>query len=427
MLTEGVDIPDARTAFLARPTTSRVLMRQMMGRVLRGERAGGEATSHIVYFRDQWLNFDEVLEPGEIVGVGGRVATTPSSGPEYRLPPILDSSGHEIAEDVLAQIRRMYSTRLAALPLAPVTTTTVLAGYYAVDDLNVPVMEHQRDAYQAVVRRALGGKSFTGAPALSMFNSDPPPYPTERAVRAVVNYVRTYDSAPAFVPVKAYVSSVTIARALREAPPMDDSARADWLRDKFESTLARLAYESFEHFEEAVDRDLHEIRGLVHGPRLNPERLEPRRPRKTLPRLIRSTSRPLPTVRSIAAAMQDHLAGEAALARLDLRNLPELGWTARMGSRNWPAAWAYWAMKNTGRLKGQGVIRVHRALRTPRSQVSDEALEFLVFHEMLHHLLPGQGHNPEFRRLERLWPGADDIDVELDTLHERYRLPTPPE
>jgi predicted metal-dependent hydrolase len=84
-------------------------------------------------------------------------------------------------------------------------------------------------------------------------------------------------------------------------------------------------------------------------------------------------------------------------------------------------------MKNTGRLKGQGVIRVHRALRTPRSQVSDEALEFLVFHEMLHHLLPGQGHNPEFRRLERLWPGADDIDVELDPLHERYRHPTPPE
>jgi len=96
MLTEGVDVPDARTAFLARPTTSRILMRQMIGRVLRGERAGGEATGHIVYFRDQWTNFDEVLEPGELPGFGGSVATPPRSGPEHRLPPVLDISASRL-------------------------------------------------------------------------------------------------------------------------------------------------------------------------------------------------------------------------------------------------------------------------------------------------------------------------------------------
>ncbi|GAA1243454.1 DEAD/DEAH box helicase family protein [Oryzihumus leptocrescens] len=36
MLLEGVDVPDARTAFLARPTSSRIVLRQMIGRVLRG-------------------------------------------------------------------------------------------------------------------------------------------------------------------------------------------------------------------------------------------------------------------------------------------------------------------------------------------------------------------------------------------------------
>ncbi len=81
-------------------------------------------------------------------------------------------------------------------------------------------------------------------------------------------------------------------------------------------------------------------------------------------------------------------------------------------------------MKTTGQLKGRGVIRVHRALRAARTQVSDAVLDFLVFHEMLHHLLPGQGHSAEFRRLERLWPAADLLDLDLDTLHERYRLPT---
>lgn len=300
----------------------------------------------------------------------------------------------------------------------------MLVGYYALDDLNVPVMEHQRDTYEALIEKALAGSPFTGAPALSMFDSDPPPYPTERAVRAVLGHVRTYEAAPTFVPIQAQVSSLSIARKLRDAPAMDDDARETWLRQEFESSLARLTYESFEHFEEAVDRDLRELRRSRRGRRLNPEKLEPRRPSASLPKLIRSATRSLPSVRSIGSAMQDHLAGEAVLERLDLNDPPELGWTARVGSKDWPAAWAYWTMKNTGQLKGRGVIRVHRALRAPRSQVSDEVLAYLIFHELLHHLLPGQGHNAEFRRMERLWPDADALDVMLDTLHERYRLST---
>jgi superfamily II DNA or RNA helicase len=426
MLTEGVDVPDARTAFLARPTTSRILMRQMIGRVLRGEGAGGEATANIVYFRDHWRNFDDVIEPSELPGFGGRVGKIPESGVE-RLPPVLDASGAEIDEDVLAQIRRMYSTRLAGLPLGPATTATVLVGYYALDDLHVPVMEHQQDTYDALIKKAIAGKSFTGAPALSMFNTDPPPYPTQRAVRAVVNHVKTHQSAPVFVPIKAQVSSLAVARRLRDEPAMTDAVRDEWLRTQFESSLARLTYESFEHFEEAVDCELRELRRSQHGRRLNPERLEPRHPRKTLPKLIQSTSRALPTPSSVANAMNQHLAGEAVLEHLDLSDLPEVGWTARVGSKNWPSAWAYWTMKTTGQLKGHGVIRVHRALRAPRTQVSDAVLEFLVFHEMLHHLLPGQGHSAEFRRLERRWPAADNLDLALDTLHEHYRLPTPGE
>lgn len=424
MLTEGVDIPDARTAFLARPTTSRILMRQMIGRVLRGERAGGENTAHIVYFRDQWTNFDEVIEPGELPGFGGSVATTPGSGPEHQMPPVLDASGIEIGEDVLAQIRRMYSTRMAALPLDPMMTAAELVGYYALHDLNVPVMEHQRDTYQAMIKKALANNRFTGAPALSMFDTDPPPYPTARAVHAVLGHVRTYETVPTFVSIKAQVSSFSIARKLRDAPAMDEDARESWLGKEFESSLARLAYESFEHFEEAVDRDLRELRRSRRGRLLNPEMLEPRRPSATMPKLIRSATRPLPSLRSVASAMREHLAGEMVLERLDDSDLPELAWTARVGPKAWPAAWAYWTMKNTGQLKGQGVIRVHLSLRAPRSQISDEVLAYLVFHELLHHLLPGQGHSAEFRRLERLWPDADALDVTLDTLHERYRVPT---
>ena len=54
ILTEGVDLPQTKTVFLARPTVSKILMTQMVGRALRGTASGGTAKAYIVSFVDQW-------------------------------------------------------------------------------------------------------------------------------------------------------------------------------------------------------------------------------------------------------------------------------------------------------------------------------------------------------------------------------------
>lgn len=54
ILTEGVDLPKTQTVFLTRPTISTVLMTQMIGRALRGEKAGGTKDAYIVSFVDNW-------------------------------------------------------------------------------------------------------------------------------------------------------------------------------------------------------------------------------------------------------------------------------------------------------------------------------------------------------------------------------------
>jgi superfamily II DNA or RNA helicase len=57
MLTEGVDVPDVQTVMLTRQTTSRILFAQMVGRALRGEKAGGgkgKEHANIVLFHDNW-------------------------------------------------------------------------------------------------------------------------------------------------------------------------------------------------------------------------------------------------------------------------------------------------------------------------------------------------------------------------------------
>ena len=54
ILTEGTDLPETHTVFLTRPTISRVFMTQMVGRALRGEKAGGTTDAYIVPFIDDW-------------------------------------------------------------------------------------------------------------------------------------------------------------------------------------------------------------------------------------------------------------------------------------------------------------------------------------------------------------------------------------
>lgn len=66
ILTEGVDLPQTKTVFLARPTVSTTLMTQMIGRALRGERAGGTTEAYIVSFVDRWNEHIAWVNPESI-------------------------------------------------------------------------------------------------------------------------------------------------------------------------------------------------------------------------------------------------------------------------------------------------------------------------------------------------------------------------
>ena len=71
ILTEGVDLPQTKTVFLARPTVSAILMTQMIGRALRGEAAGGTAEAHIVSFVDNWNERIAWVNPENLFIDGG--------------------------------------------------------------------------------------------------------------------------------------------------------------------------------------------------------------------------------------------------------------------------------------------------------------------------------------------------------------------
>ena len=62
VLTTGFDAPKADVAIIARPTQSIVLYSQMVGRVIRGEKAGGTKTCRIITVVDQVNGFRDLSE-----------------------------------------------------------------------------------------------------------------------------------------------------------------------------------------------------------------------------------------------------------------------------------------------------------------------------------------------------------------------------
>ncbi|MCA0329709.1 MAG: DEAD/DEAH box helicase [Actinobacteria bacterium] len=425
MLTEGVDLPAARTAFLARPTTSRILMRQMIGRVLRGPSSGGGAVAHVVYLRDEWANFDDVLEPGELPDIPTVGSPGTDAKEALKLPPVRDEDGVPVPDDVLAQLQRAYRRRVARIPLDPATSRTVLVGYYVTATSNVPVMEHQRDGYSRLIKHTLAGAGFQGRPPMSFFEDDHPPYPTDRQLKDVRSHVELTGEEPPFVAMVAPVDPRAVAEEIRRRP-LTDRQREALLKERFETTLARVAYKSLDHFEEAVERELRELRQAARAGRnpSNPERPSPpAKPTSEKVTLWRDPLRPEPDIRVVVERARELLDGVESVETLfnDGYVPPPVRWT----EGDVTSTWAHWSLKMTGRNRGQAAIRINRRLQARKSQISEDLLEYLVFHELLHDLLPGRGHDAEFRRLESLWPGADQHDLMLDTLYEKFSMDGP--
>jgi superfamily II DNA or RNA helicase len=120
MLTEGTDIPDAKTVFLTRQTTSRILLTQMVGRAMRGPKFGGTKEAYIVSFEDdwrkqiQWAGFS--LADGEVGPDDGEKRT--------RLPLQL------ISIELLRRLAKHLEG--TAEGLAPEFTTMLPIGWYRV-------------------------------------------------------------------------------------------------------------------------------------------------------------------------------------------------------------------------------------------------------------------------------------------------------
>ncbi len=122
MLTEGTDVPQTQSVFLTRQTTSSILLTQMVGRALRGPKAGGTEEAYIVSFEDNWkqrinwADYDQLAE-----------GPTDDFDPEY----VRRAPTRMISIDL---VRRLADQMDSGVNVAPMEFLRLMpVGWYAVD------------------------------------------------------------------------------------------------------------------------------------------------------------------------------------------------------------------------------------------------------------------------------------------------------
>lgn len=141
ILTEGVDLPQTKTVFLARPTVSSILMTQMVGRALRGPSAGGTSSAYIVSFVDHWNEHIAWVNPESLFEGSNDFNDNRSERAEHNLRMIAISKIEEFASILDDSID---TTALEKVPFEQ----RIPVGMYAFTYLEENGMDH---AYQVMV------------------------------------------------------------------------------------------------------------------------------------------------------------------------------------------------------------------------------------------------------------------------------------
>lgn len=154
ILTEGVDLPMTKTVFLARPTVSTILMTQMIGRALRGEKAGGTNIAYIVSFVDNWNEHIAWVSPETIFTGDSIIEPDPERERTKRMVKWIAISKIEEFASILNDA--IDTTLLEAVPFAE----RIPVGMYAFQYINeegidfsyqVMVYNSTKEAYESLM------------------------------------------------------------------------------------------------------------------------------------------------------------------------------------------------------------------------------------------------------------------------------------
>ena len=298
ILTEGTDLPQTKTVFLARPTVSRVLMTQMVGRALRGEMAGGTKEAFVVSFIDDWE--DKIaFEAPETILIGGE--TPIKKDYEYRKQNVRFVAISLIEEFARISDETIDTRLLENLPFSErIPVGMYMLSYMEEDPENeisiernssVLVYNNSKKAYGAFVSdlgKIMTSYGVTGdrieyetiyrmvQECREKYFSEvilPPCKSTD--IEALLKYYAYSGKKPVLTPIeeidRAKVNLSYIAQDMLDLR-LDDFEKREYLEKRWndEDTLLKLYYTEFEYFKRQLDKEIDKIvYGTVSGTKPN--------------------------------------------------------------------------------------------------------------------------------------------------------------
>ena len=283
MLTEGVDLPQTQTVFLARPTVSKILMTQMIGRALRGEKAGGTKKAYIVFFVDNGLDRIAWSNPETIFEGNNDFADTAIEYEKRDIRLIAISKIEEFAEMLNDTVDTEKFEKVEFTKRIPI-------GMYAFTYLEengldisyqVMVYDSTQKAYQQLMRALpelfeIYGNKEEYLSEGKLFEMEEqcrntfflgemiPPY-DERDIINILKYYAQYETIPTFYTFddldKSKIDVCSIAKYIVEQR-MDPMTQAEYIRRLWndgDDNILRLFFGRKKYFHKQLDIEIHRL------------------------------------------------------------------------------------------------------------------------------------------------------------------------
>ena len=396
ILTEGSDIPDIQTIFLTRPTTSDVLLMQMIGRGMRGVESGGTKTVYVVDFQDIWGSFTHWLNPQFI--------WTPYIGED--VIDVTDNSGNKPDLVPWQKIRDLLDgiiTDYKGIGNIDKFVTLPVGWYDVIDedglDTKVLVFESQVAGYVSMFKnkkQTLDNKDYTGSQAVKDWFRGFGLMPTENDLQMVIDMYRRTGEFPILHQFKERyaIEPALIAKRFKT----ENVGFAD-----FDSKISEI-YKANAEIINSIYENEGEYKGRVLQCIVYPEIS------KALGGKIEEVLEELLPFDCTPEYDLNELVTEVINERFEglYGELPEIMWTDKYYS-DYFGRYQY---------TDKPYIHINRILNS--KSVRREAVKYVIYHELLHR--DYHNHDKAFRAMEHQYPDWTEQERFLYSIFNKFDL-----
>ena len=386
ILTEGSDIPDIQTVFLTRPTTSDVLLMQMVGRGMRGIGCGGTETVNIVDFCDKWSSITSWLNPKFLFGE------------EAAEEKIVDTKSSAVSLIPMDAIRDIVKGITYKGVFSNVRSSTLPVGWYDVidedgNDSKVLVFENQLSGFKCFENEFtiyLNDEKITGKNLIVKYFKCFGMLPAEKEMDELLQFVKQEQEFPEFhsFEVRDQIEPFALSERIKKGNlTYMDSMKI--IEDAFEQNkqLVLSLYGSFEYYKKRISDCLMFPRGIA------PVGTQIEEVDKEVFHLSKE-----PLKEEIEELLTEVIKENRLNFKPDFER-PEIYWTDK-------AVGSYYGVF----YHDYNLIYINSLLNS--ESVPKEVVKFVIYHECLHQEF--FGHPKEFRDKERKYVDFQEQEHFLD-------------